>query len=115
MKIPTSQEKAEEFKIINRTEWGALPPKSIKKFESPVNLIFVDFMRENCSIMVSSRAAMANPRPLKLLNVALLQSLKNRYFGSKLFRSLEKVQILALKMTIFQKCGAWADLGWPWL
>jgi hypothetical protein len=64
---------------------------------------------------------MANPRPvgcmrpLKLSNVALLQSLKNRYFGAKSIRSLEKVQILALKMTIFQKCGPRADFGWPWL
>jgi hypothetical protein len=45
---------------------------------------------------------MANPRPLKLFNVALLQSLKYGYFGAKLIRSLEKVQILALEMTIFQ-------------
>ncbi len=42
-------------------------------------------------------------------------SLWNCYFGAKLVRSLEKVQILALKMAIFQKCGPWADLGWPWL
>ncbi len=62
------------------------------------------------------RAAMANPRPLKLFNAALLQSLKKkRYFGAKSIRSLEKVQILALEMTIFQKCGPRADLGWPWL
>ncbi len=52
---------------------------------------------------------MANPRPagrmqpLKLLNVALLWSLKNRYFGAKSIRSLENVQNLALKMTIFFK------------
>jgi hypothetical protein len=58
---------------------------------------------------------MVNPRPLKLFNVALLQSLKNRYFGAKSIRSLKKVQILALEMTIFQKCGPRADLGWPWL
>jgi hypothetical protein len=58
---------------------------------------------------------MANPRPLKLFNVALLQSLKNRYFGAKSIKSLEKIQILALKETIFQKCGPQADLGWPWL
>jgi hypothetical protein len=30
------------------------------------------------------RAAMANKRPLRPLNVALLQSLKHRYFGGKL-------------------------------
>jgi hypothetical protein len=58
---------------------------------------------------------MANPRPLKLSNAALLQFLKYRYFGGKSNKSLEKVQILALKMTIFQKCGPRADLGWPWL
>ncbi len=40
---------------------------------------------------------------------------EKRYFGAKSIRSLEKVQILALKMTIFQKCGPRADLGWPWL
>jgi hypothetical protein len=56
---------------------------------------------------------MANPHAD--FNVALLQFLKNRYFGAKSSRSLEKVQILALKMTIFQKCGPRADLGWPWL
>jgi hypothetical protein len=50
-------------------------------------------------------------RPLKLFNVALLQSEKF-YFGGKSIRSLEKVQILALKMAIFQKCGPRADLGW---
>jgi hypothetical protein len=70
---------------------------------------------------VLSNPAMANPRPaghmrpLKLFNVALLESLKNRYFGVKSIRSLEEVQVLALKMTTFQKCGPRADLGWPWL
>jgi hypothetical protein len=29
--------------------------------------------------------------------------------------ALEKVYILALKMTIFQKFGFRSDLGWPWL
>jgi hypothetical protein len=38
---------------------------------------------------------------------------EKRYFGAKSIRSLEKVQILALKMAIFQKCGPRADLGWP--
>jgi hypothetical protein len=38
-----------------------------------------------------------------------------RYFGAKSIRSLEKTQILALKMAIFQKCGPRVDLGWPWL
>jgi hypothetical protein len=46
----------------------------------------------------------ANPWPLKLFNMA-----------RKSIRTLEKVQILALKMTIFQKCDPRADLGWPWL
>ncbi len=64
---------------------------------------------------------MANPRPAgrmwpsKLFNAALVQYLKNRYFGTKSIRSLEKVQFLALKVTIFLKCGPRADLGWPWL
>jgi hypothetical protein len=40
---------------------------------------------------------------------------KKRYFGAKSIRSLEKIQILALEMTIFQNCGPRADLGWPWL
>jgi hypothetical protein len=61
------------------------------------------------------KPAMANPRPLKLSNAALLNSLKNAFFGAKLMRFLEKIQILALKMAIFQKCGLRADLGWPWL
>jgi hypothetical protein len=58
---------------------------------------------------------MANLRPLKLLNVALGKSLKYRFFGGKLTKSLEKVLILALKMRIFQKFGPRANLGWPWL
>jgi hypothetical protein len=40
---------------------------------------------------------------------------EKRYFGAKSTRISEKVQILALKMAIFQKCGPRADLGWPWL
>ncbi len=40
---------------------------------------------------------------------------KKRYYGAKSIRSLEKIQILALKMAIFRKCGPRADLGWPWL
>jgi hypothetical protein len=40
---------------------------------------------------------------------------EKRYFGAKPTRISEKVQILALKMAIFQKCGPRADLGWPWL
>jgi hypothetical protein len=64
---------------------------------------------------------MANSRPAgrmwpsKLFNAALVQSLKIRYFGTKSIRSLEKVQFLALKVTIFFKCGPRAVLGWPWL
>jgi hypothetical protein len=50
-----------------------------------------------------SNPAMANPQPLKFSNAALLQSLKKRYFGAKSIRSLEKIQILALKMAIFFK------------
>jgi hypothetical protein len=55
--------------------------------------------------------------PLKLSNAALLHTLnlKYRYFEGKPTESLEKFQILALKMTIFQKFGPRADLGWPWL
>jgi hypothetical protein len=40
---------------------------------------------------------------------------KKRYFGRKPIGSLEKIQILALKRAIFQKCGPRTDLGWPWL
>ncbi len=40
---------------------------------------------------------------------------EKRYFEAKSTRISEKVQILALKMAIFQKCGPRADLGWPWL
>jgi hypothetical protein len=40
---------------------------------------------------------------------------EKRYFGAKSIRSLEKIQILALKMAIFQICGPRADLGWEWL
>ncbi len=40
---------------------------------------------------------------------------EKRYFGAKSIRSLEKIQILALKMAIFQKFGPRTDLGWPWL
>ncbi len=36
---------------------------------------------------------MANSRPLDLFNVALLQTLKDRYFREKSIRSSEKVQI----------------------
>jgi hypothetical protein len=36
---------------------------------------------------------------------------EKRYFGAKSIRSLEKTQILALKMAIFQKCGPRVDLG----
>jgi hypothetical protein len=60
-------------------------------------------------------SAMANPRPLKLSNAALLQFSEKRYFGAISTKSLEKIQILALKMTIFRKYGHRAVLGWPWL
>jgi hypothetical protein len=40
---------------------------------------------------------------------------EKRFFGAKPIRSLEKIQILALKMAIFQKYGPRANLGWPWL
>jgi hypothetical protein len=48
---------------------------------------------------------MADLRPTKLSKAALLQSLKQRYFGGNLIKSLEKVQFLALKMAIFLKFG----------
>jgi hypothetical protein len=47
--------------------------------------------------------------------MALLKSLKYRYFGAESPKSLEKVNILALNMTIFLIIGTRADLGWPWL
>lgn len=43
------------------------------------------------------------------------ESLKSSYFGSKLSKSLENVQILALSRTIFQKCDPRPILVWPWL
>jgi hypothetical protein len=46
---------------------------------------------------------MANPRPSKLFNAALLKSQKYRNFGAETTKILEKVQILALSMTISQK------------
>jgi hypothetical protein len=58
---------------------------------------------------------MANLLPLKLSNLALLQSLKYRYFGAKSTKSLEKVKILAHNMRIFEKVDPRLDLGWPWL
>jgi hypothetical protein len=58
---------------------------------------------------------MANPRPSKLSIVALLLSLKYRYFGGNLIKSLKKIGILALNMNFFFKFGPRADLGWPWL
>jgi hypothetical protein len=65
-----------------------------------------------------------NSRIPELQNLALNQpwptrgpstDSEKRYFGAKSTRISEKVQILALKMAIFQKCGPRADLGWPWL
>jgi hypothetical protein len=59
---------------------------------------------------------MANPHAaLEALQCGPSTDSEKRYFGAKSIRSLEKIQILALKMAIFQKCGPRADLGWPWL
>ncbi len=64
---------------------------------------------------------MANPRLavrmrlLKLSIVALLQSLKYRFFLGKLNKTLEKVQILVLNMRIFPKFDPRTHLGCPWL
>jgi hypothetical protein len=64
-----------------------------------------------------TKAAMANPRPagLEAHQCGPSTDSEKRYFGAKSTRISEKVQILALKMTIFQKCGPRADLDWPWL
>jgi hypothetical protein len=52
---------------------------------------------------------------LEALKCGPSKASKNAFFGAKSIRSLKKIQILALKMAIFQKCGPRADLGWPWL
>jgi hypothetical protein len=58
---------------------------------------------------------MGNLRPLKLFNAALLKPLKYRHFIEKSTKSVVKVYILVLDMTIFPKIGPRADLGGPWL
>ncbi len=58
--------------------------------------IFTQFLR-NRPIMVTLKTFRLNQQ----FHVALLQSLKYRDLGAKSIRSLEKVQILTLKMTIF--------------
>jgi hypothetical protein len=55
------------------------------------------------------------PAALEALQCGPSTDSEKRYFGAKSIRSLEKTQILALKMAIFQKCGPRVDLGWPWL
>jgi hypothetical protein len=52
---------------------------------------------------------------LEALKCGPSKASEKRFFGEKSIRSLEKIQILALKLAIFQKCGPRADLGWPWL
>jgi hypothetical protein len=59
---------------------------------------------------------MANPHAaLEALQYGPSTVSEKHYFGAKSIRSLEKIQILALKISIFRKCGPRADLGWPWL
>jgi hypothetical protein len=58
---------------------------------------------------------MASLRPSKLFSAALLKSLEYRNFGGKSTKSLEQIHVLVLNVTIFQKFGPRADLGWPWL
>jgi hypothetical protein len=49
---------------------------------------------------------MANPHAaLEALQCGPSTDSEKRYFGAKSIRSFEKIQILALKMAIFQKCG----------
>jgi hypothetical protein len=55
------------------------------------------------------------PAALEALHCGPSKDSEKRYFGAKSIRSLEKIQILALKMAILQKCGPRADSGWPWL
>jgi hypothetical protein len=52
---------------------------------------------------------------LEALKCGPSKASEKRFFGAKSIRFLEKIQILALKLAIFQKCGPRADLGWPWL
>jgi hypothetical protein len=47
--------------------------------------------------------------------VALLKPLKYAYFIEKSTRSVGKVSILALGMTVLHKFGPQTDLGCPWL
>jgi hypothetical protein len=54
-------------------------------------------------------------RPFKLFCVALLKPLKYAYFIEKSTRSVGKVSILALGMTVLHKFGPRTDLGCPWL
>jgi hypothetical protein len=49
---------------------------------------------------ISSRTAMDNLRPFKLFSVALLKLLKYACFIQKMTKSVEKVSILALDMTV---------------
>jgi hypothetical protein len=59
---------------------------------------------------------MANPHAaLKALQCGPSGDSKKPYFAAKSIKSLGKIQILALKTAIFQKCGPRADYGWPWL
>jgi hypothetical protein len=51
------------------------------------------------------------PAALEALQCGPSKETEKRYFGAKSIRPLEKIQILALKMVIFQKCGPRADLG----
>jgi hypothetical protein len=55
------------------------------------------------------------PTALEALQCGPSTVSEKRYFGEKPTRPFEKIQILALKMSIFRKCGPRADLGWPWL
>ncbi len=55
------------------------------------------------------------PAALEAIQCDPSKDSEKRYFGAKSIRSLEKIQILALEMAIFQKCGPRTDLGWPWL
>jgi hypothetical protein len=50
--------------------------------------------------IVEFKPARGNLRPFKLFSVALLKPLKYAYFMEKSIKSVEKVSILALDMTV---------------
>jgi hypothetical protein len=59
------------------------------------------------------KPVMANPGPALQCGPSTVS--KIAILEQNQFDLRKKSKLLALKMTIFQKCGPRADLGWPWL